>query len=31
VGKRGPLLIWTNTSGETSAGTLRMLQTRENH
>jgi hypothetical protein len=26
--KRGPLVIWTDTSGETSAG---MLQTRENH
>jgi hypothetical protein len=26
--KRGPLVIWTDTSGETSAGTL---QTRENH
>jgi hypothetical protein len=26
--KRGPLLIWTDTSGETSVGTL---QTRENH
>jgi hypothetical protein len=25
--KRGPLVIWTNTSGETSVGTL---QTREN-
>jgi hypothetical protein len=26
--KRGPLVIWTDTSGETSMG---MLQTRENH
>jgi hypothetical protein len=26
--KRGPLVIWTNTSGETIAGTL---QTRESH
>jgi hypothetical protein len=26
--KRGPLVIWTDTSGETSAG---MLQTRENN
>jgi hypothetical protein len=24
-------VIWTDTSGETSAGTLRMLQTRETH
>jgi hypothetical protein len=29
--KRGPLVIWTDTSGETSAGTLQTLQTRENH
>jgi hypothetical protein len=27
--KRGSLVIWTDTSGETSAGTLQMLQTRE--
>jgi hypothetical protein len=26
--KRGPMVIWIDTSGETSAGTL---QTRENH
>jgi hypothetical protein len=26
--KRGPLVIWTDTSGETLAGTL---ETRENH
>jgi hypothetical protein len=26
--KRGPLVIWTDTSGETSVGTL---QTRENY
>jgi hypothetical protein len=26
--QEGPLVIWTDTSGETSAG---MLQTRENH
>jgi hypothetical protein len=28
MAQEGPLVIWTGTSGETSAGTL---QTRENH